>query len=163
MPRPAATPRSRVDLAATATRLAAQRSLWEPLVAYDPLSRYYVRLAAEPGFEAWLLTWLPGQGTDWHDHGGSAGAFATLQGTLTEEHAVVSPVAAPQIVPGARELAAGSLRPFGRKHIHRVTNHALEPAVSLHVYAPALVEMNAYRPEGDRLQLVDSRLAGVNW
>jgi len=64
MSRPAATPRSRVDLAATATRLAAQRSLWEPLVAYDPLSRYYVRLAAEPGFEGWLLTWLPGQGTD---------------------------------------------------------------------------------------------------
>jgi hypothetical protein len=33
-------------------------------VAYDPVARYYVRLAREPEFEAWLLTWLPGQGTD---------------------------------------------------------------------------------------------------
>jgi hypothetical protein len=55
--------------------LAKQRLLWEPLVSYDPADRYYVRLAREPEFEAWLLTWLPGQGTDWHDHGGSAGAF----------------------------------------------------------------------------------------
>ena len=55
----------------------------------DPVDRYYVRLARQREFEAWLLTWLPGQGTDWHDHGGSAGAFMTLRGVLTERHAEV--------------------------------------------------------------------------
>jgi predicted metal-dependent enzyme (double-stranded beta helix superfamily) len=163
MPRHALTPRPRTNLAEIATRLAGQRSLWEPLIAFDPVSRYYARLAAEQTFEAWLLTWVPGQGTDWHDHGGSAGVFVTLQGTLTEEHATVSPFAAPRIVPAARELTAGTLRAFGTKHIHRVTNDALEPAVSLHVYSPALVEMNAYDPNGDELRLVKSQLVGVDW
>ena len=159
----ARTPRSRTNLAGVATRLAAQRSLWEPLVAFDPVSRYYARLAAEPAFEAWLLTWVPGQGTDWHDHGGSAGAFVTLRGTLTEEHATTSPVGPPRVVPAARELTPGTLRAFGTQHVHRVTNAGAEPAVSLHVYAPALTEMNAYVAEGGELRLVTSQLVGVDW
>ena len=163
MPQYARTPRPRTNLAEIATRLAAQRSLWERLVEYDPVSRYYARLAAEPTYEAWLLTWVPGQGTDWHDHGGSAGAFITVRGTLSEEHATVSPLGRPQVVPGTRELTAGTLRAFGTKHIHRVTNHGLEPAVSLHVYSPALVEMNAYTSDGRELALVDSQLVGVDW
>jgi predicted metal-dependent enzyme (double-stranded beta helix superfamily) len=156
-------PRSRVNLPELALRLAAQTALWRPLVTYDPTSRYFTRLAAEPDFEAWLLTWLPGQGTEWHDHGGSAGAFVTLQGTLTELHATVTPGQAPRIDPTPRRLSTQSLRPFGTRHIHRVTNHDLEPAVSLHIYAPALVEMHQYEAHGDRLELVTATLAGVNW
>jgi predicted metal-dependent enzyme (double-stranded beta helix superfamily) len=152
-----------INLPQLALRLADQQSLWRPLVDYDPTSRYYARLAAQPDYEAWLLTWVPGQGTEWHDHGGSAGAFVTLQGTLTELHATVSPDGPPRIDPTPRRLSAGALRPFGTRHVHRVTNHDLEPAVSLHVYAPALVEMNTYVADGDRLQLVASQLAGVNW
>lgn len=152
-----------INLSALATRLADQPELWSPLIKFDPLSRYYARLAAEPTFEAWLLTWVPGQGTDWHDHGGSAGAFVVVSGTLTEEHASVAESAPPRVVPAARELTTGTLRSFGRKHIHKVTNNALEPAVSLHVYSPALVEMNSYDREGDRLWLADSSLIGVNW
>ena len=73
------------------TQLAEQRPLWEPLITFDPWSRHYVRLAAASGVEAWLLTWLPGQGTEWHDHGGSAGAFLTVLGALTEQQAMVQP------------------------------------------------------------------------
>ena len=163
MPRHASTARPRTNLAAVATRLAGQRSRWEPLVRFDPVSRYYARLAAEPAFEAWLLTWVPGQGTDWHDHGGSAGVFLTLRGALTEEHATVSPFGAPRVVPEAREVGTGALRAFGTQHVHRVTNRAMEPAVSLHVYSPALVEMNAYLREGQELRLVTSSLVGVDW
>lgn len=152
-----------VDLVETLTRLTAQTALWEPLVDYDPTSRYYARLAATPDYEAWLLTWVPGQGTDWHDHGGSAGAFATVRGTLTEEHARVRRDGPPVVVPGSRRLVTGTLRPFGSRHLHRVTNASTEPAVSVHVYAPALTEMNGYVREGDALRLVESRLAGVSW
>jgi hypothetical protein len=70
--------RNPVNIVKIATSLANQRALWKPLVSYDPVARYYVRLAREQDFEAWLLTWLPGQGTAWHDHGGSAGAFITF-------------------------------------------------------------------------------------
>jgi hypothetical protein len=56
---------NRINLVKIATSLANQRTLWEPLVSYDPVARYYVRLAREHEFEARLLTWLPGQGTDW--------------------------------------------------------------------------------------------------
>ena len=153
----------RVKLPEVALRLAAQRSLWQPLVEYDPASRYYTRLASEPDFEAWLLTWLPGQGTEWHDHGGSAGAFVTLAGTLTEWHATVAPGRLPRPQPAPRELPAGSLRPFGTKHVHRVINQGPEPAVSLHVYGPALTEMNHYRLQGHQLDLTSSERAGVSW
>jgi predicted metal-dependent enzyme (double-stranded beta helix superfamily) len=156
--------RTPVQLIDLVTGLAKQRLLWEPLITFDPVSRHYARLAAEREFEAWLLTWLPGQGTDWHDHGGSAGVFLPVRGTLTEQQAVIRRDGPPRIVPGSRQLPVGMLRPFGAKHIHKVTNSALEPAVSLHVYAPALVEMNAYQVvDGDQLRLVESQLAGRNW
>ena len=156
-------PRPRRNVVEIATRLADQTTLWEPLVRYDPVSRYYARLAAEPDFEAWLLTWVPGQGTDWHDHGGSAGAFVVLRGTLTEEHATVSPFAPPRVAAESRALTAGSLRTFGTKHIHQVVNYGVEPAVSLHVYSPALAEMTAYARDGDRLWETSTQLIGVDW
>jgi predicted metal-dependent enzyme (double-stranded beta helix superfamily) len=154
--------RSPINLVKIATGLANQRALWEPLVSYDPVARYYVRLAREQEFEAWLLTWLPGQGTDWHDHGGSAGAFITLRGVLTERHAEVG-YGPPRIVPGGRELVSETLRPFGSRHVHEVTNHGVEPAVSVHVYAPSLVEMHYYEVRGDLLHMANSQLVGVNW
>ncbi len=106
---------------------------------------------------------MPGQGTEWHDHGGSAGAFITVRGSLTEDHAVVSPDGPPRVVRQSRELTEGTLRPFGSKHVHKVTNQSLEPAVSLHVYAPSLVEMNVYERHGELLHLFDSQLVGLNW
>ena len=154
--------RNPINLVKIVTDLARQRLLWEPLVSYDPVDRYYVRLAHEREFEAWLLTWLPGQGTDWHDHGGSAGAFLTLRGVLTERHAEVG-YGRPRIIPGARELIADTLRAFGSRHVHQVTNHGVEPAVSLHVYAPSLVEMHQYEVRGDLLHVAKSQLVGVNW
>ena len=145
------------------TQLAEQHRLWQPLITFDPWSRQYVRLASGSGVEAWLLTWLPGQGTEWHDHGGSAGAFLAVRGTLTERQAMVQRDAPPRIRPEVRTIATGMLRPFGVKHVHRVTNEGDEPAVSLHAYAPALVEMNEYAADGDRLRLVAAQRAGQSW
>ena len=47
-------------------------------------------------YEAWLLTWLPGQSTGLHDHGGSAGAFTVLSGVVEES---TLPPAAPAARP----------------------------------------------------------------
>jgi hypothetical protein len=55
------------------------------------------------------------------------------------------------------------LRSFGVRHIHEVINRGVEPAVSLHVYAPSLVEMQQYEVRGDMLHALSSQLVGVNW
>jgi hypothetical protein len=44
-----------------------------------------------------------------------------------------------------------------------VTNYSWEQAVSLHVYSPALVEMNRYQPRGEELALVQTQPVGVDW
>ncbi|AGI88300.1 cysteine dioxygenase [Streptomyces albidoflavus] len=113
-----------------ARTVAADRARWAPLVAYDPTSRWYHRLETGPGYEVWLLSWLPGQGSGAHDHGRSAGVMTVLDGALTEH------------TPGGRQV----LRPGGHRvvapgHAHEVVNDALEPAVSLHVYFPGLTTM----------------------
>ena len=76
---------TKLDPSALVTSFAGDQALWRPLVRFDPAQRVHTRLDSGPGWEAWLLTWLPGQGTQIHDHGGSAGAFVVVDGCLTEE------------------------------------------------------------------------------
>ncbi len=139
-------------------------TLWSacPLAAarrLRPSSRYYARLAADHDHEAWLLTWLPGQGTPWHDHGGSAGSFVILQGVLTEEVAGYRSARdlddSRRATGPAVTLAAGDQRTFGQRHLHRVTNVGPDPAVSLHVYAPKLTVMNNYRETDGLLEVIE--------
>lgn len=160
-------PLTPASLAATARRLSRDRSLWQPLVDFDPLTRYYARLTSEPAHEAWLLTWLPGQGTPWHDHGGSTGSFVILQGVLTEEvagyRAAVDLDGVRRSAGPAVTLSPGDQRTFGRRHLHRVTNLGPDPAVSLHVYAPKLTVMTSYAESDGVLEVVESARAGVDW
>ncbi|MGS2588327.1 cysteine dioxygenase [Streptomyces hebeiensis] len=67
-----------------ARSIAADRAQWAPLVQYDATSRWYHRLRTGPGYEVWLLSWVPGQGTGTHDHGRSSGVLTVLAGELTE-------------------------------------------------------------------------------
>ncbi len=59
-----------------------------PYVDYDPDQRWHQRIYRDRRVDVWLISWLPTQGTQLHDHGGSAGSFTVLSGALTE--AVVS-------------------------------------------------------------------------
>src|SRR4051812_19245604 len=77
------------DHLAVARRYAERVDDWPFAPRFDPAQRWYKRLAGEDDLEVWALTWLPGQGTDLHDHGGSAGAIVVRTGELTE-HTVVS-------------------------------------------------------------------------
>lgn len=119
-----------------ANEIAAQRRHWAPLVRFDAVSRWYHRLRTGPGYEVWLLSWMPGQGSGWHDHGPSNGVFTVLDGALTERVAGR----------GAHVLAPGTLRVFAPGYVHEVVNVTLEPAVSLHVYFPGLTEMHPHQP-----------------
>jgi len=119
--------------AALAGRIAADRARWEPLVDYDPVTRWYHRLEVGEGYEVWLLSWLPGQGSGAHDHGASSGILTVLAGELTERTAA-----------GPRRLGPGCRRVVAPGYVHEIVNAAMEPAVSLHVYFPGLREMTPY-------------------
>lgn len=131
LPPPREHPSRVAEFAALTRELAGAHEEWAPLVRYDATSRWYHRLRTGPGHEAWLLSWVPGQGSGLHDHGGSHGVFTVLRGVLTERG------------PGfpGRPLRPGTLRVVPAGHAHEVVNSALEPAVSLHVYHPGLTAM----------------------
>ncbi|MFE4455247.1 cysteine dioxygenase [Streptomyces sp. NPDC056796] len=113
-----------------ARSLAADRDRWAPLVRFDTTTRWYHRLRTGPGYEVWLLSWVPGQGSGRHDHGLSSGVLTVLEGELTEH-----------TERGTRTLGAGAQRVLAPGYVHEVVNDALAPAVSLHVYYPGLTDM----------------------
>ncbi|MFC8452290.1 cysteine dioxygenase [Kitasatospora sp. NPDC057223] len=117
--------------------IAADRGRWEPKVRYDALTRWYARLETGPGYEVWLLSWLPGQSSGFHDHGDSSGVMTVVQGELVERSLT-------HAGEGARALRPGGQRVFSSGYLHEVVNAALEPAVSIHLYSPGLTEMHQY-------------------
>ncbi|MBF9135033.1 cysteine dioxygenase family protein [Plantactinospora sp. S1510] len=135
---------------------AARAARWPVPLQFDPAQRWYHRLTAATDHEVWLLTWLPGQHTDLHDHGGSAGAFLVAAGALTEETVVGGGLR-------PRELGTGAGRRFGARHVHRVSNRGDQPAVSVHVYRPALRSMTRYHLDDGRLRVAEVAEAGVAW
>jgi predicted metal-dependent enzyme (double-stranded beta helix superfamily) len=137
LPPAPAHPTTVAGFAGLARRIAADDAAWRRQVRYDPVSRWYHRLRTGPGYEVWLLSWLPGQGTGLHDHGPSSGVLTVLDGALTE-HTAGTPDGTPR---APRVLRAGAQRVFAPGYVHEAVNDGLEPAVSLHVYFPGLTEM----------------------
>jgi predicted metal-dependent enzyme (double-stranded beta helix superfamily) len=150
---------SRLDPSALVRSFAADPALWRPLVRFDPAERVHTRLTSGPAWEAWVLTWLPGQGTLIHDHGGSSGAFVVVAGSLTEDTYGLRRLTSPSI----RALAVGRVRAFSQHHVHRVTNAGTSPTISVHVYAPGITSMTTYAGAGGRLTAVGVERAGADW
>ncbi|MGX7827847.1 cysteine dioxygenase [Actinokineospora sp. 24-640] len=105
---------------------------------YDSESRWWARLALTGGVELWLLSWLPGQGTRPHDHGGAAGSFTVVRGELTEHYRY------PRQVERNGVVRAGETIAFGAGWAHVVANRSEAPALSVHAYSPPLVEPREY-------------------
>ena len=114
---------------------------WMDRVRLRAERRWYERLYQSPSHDIWVISWLPGQSTGFHDHGESAGAFVVATGTL-EEH-----------LPGEQPLVIhpGQPRAFGPDYAHDVGNVSSAPAVSIHAYSPPLNEMTEYELDGSRL------------
>jgi predicted metal-dependent enzyme (double-stranded beta helix superfamily) len=136
-------------LAQIVRRTAERPELWRPLVRFEADQRYYARLAEGDEHEVWLLTWLPGQQTGFHDHGDSCGAFMVASGALTEQAAADG-----RPEPRSRKLRPGAVRSFGTRYVHDVRNDAIEPAVSIHAYSPPLSSMRRFEvTTGGRLSV----------
>jgi predicted metal-dependent enzyme (double-stranded beta helix superfamily) len=133
------------QLAAEVRRMTAAPAEWVARVRLDPEGRWYERIHLSDIHEVWLISWLPGQATGFHDHGGSAGAFGTVWGELDE--CVVRPAdpedAAQEAV--VRRVTAGAVRSFGPRYVHDVRNTSTSSvAVSVHAYSPPLPAMTRY-------------------
>lgn len=128
------------QLAAHVRRLTAAPAEWVTRVRLHPEGRWYERISSADGYEVWLISWLPGQSTGFHDHGGSAGAFGVVWGALDE--CVVPGTGAQTMV---NRVTAGGVRAFGPNYVHDVRNLATSSvAVSVHAYSPPLSSMTRY-------------------
>jgi hypothetical protein len=108
------------------------------VLRYGHSTRWWTRLALTDGVELWLLSWLPGQGTGPHDHGGAAGSFTVLLGELAESYRYPSgPI---------RTLghSVGNAIGFGAGRAHDLRNSSSAPAASVHAYSPPLVATRKY-------------------
>jgi rhodanese-related sulfurtransferase/mannose-6-phosphate isomerase-like protein (cupin superfamily) len=121
--------------------LFASSDRWMDRVRLRTDDRWYERLYHGQDHDIWVISWLPGQSTGFHDHGESSGAFVVATGALEEhrhgEQAIVVP--------------PGQPRAFGSNYAHDVRNASFAPAISIHAYSPPLNEMNRYDLEGSRL------------
>lgn len=115
--------------------------LREPLhgvLEFTSPERWWARLGLTEEVEVWLLSWLPGQGTQPHDHGGASGSFTVLTGELAETYRYPSgPI---------RNLlhSKGSALGFGSGRAHIVQNLGPANAASVHAYSPPLVPTREY-------------------
>ncbi|HEV2781043.1 MAG TPA: cysteine dioxygenase family protein [Actinophytocola sp.] len=136
-----------------ARELAANPDRWRHLLHFHTDERFTTRLERTDRQEIWLMTWLPGQCTELHNHGGATGAFTVVSGALTEYVARASGAERPRHT--VHRAVAGQSRVFGPGYVHRVRNEGPEPAVSIHVYRPARLPMIQYRVEAvDELRRV---------
>jgi hypothetical protein len=124
----------------TVRAIADDPTLWRPHVRDDKGSRYWARIGTFPGADLWLLTWLPDQKTDLHDHGDAVATFTVVQEQLTETRVhpggrLVDEVRNPSDVHG---VPAGA--------VHDVGNRGTEPAISIHADSPALTTMTFWEP-----------------
>jgi predicted metal-dependent enzyme (double-stranded beta helix superfamily) len=147
-----------LTLASIVTAIAAQPARWRDIVRFDAGQRWYRRLELTDDHEVWLLSWLPGQSTGFHDHGEAVGAFAVAQGELRER---TVPARHPRA--SNRKLSAGQVRPFGAGHVHDVVNVWTEPAVSVHAYSPPLAAMRRYELTDGGLVHTATEHSERNW
>lgn len=118
--------------------------------------RWFTRIHGDEELDVWLISWVPGQPTELHDHGGSLGALTVISGSLNEYrwdgralrrrrldagdqagfplgwvHDVVwapRPVSVPVTRPAAASAGSGPVR----------------PTLSVHAYSPPLTAMSYY-------------------
>jgi len=128
------------QLAAQVHQLIATPAQWVARVRLDTEGRWYEQIHVNESYEVWLISWMPGQSTGFHDHGGSNGAFGIVWGDLDES---VVPRDGDAVL--VNRIGSGAVRSFGPRHAHDVRNcSASSVAVSVHAYSPPLSVTRQY-------------------
>lgn len=145
---------SLADLAELVRTIAGAPELWQSRVRIpaDGEDRWWTRLSGDRRVDVWLLSWLPDQATELHDHGASSAAFTVLSGQLAEVRADAG---------GRRTTYArkpGSVTWIAPGVVHDVRGSGAGPSVSIHAYSPPLRRMTYYETSGQGLRSVRSVL-----
>jgi hypothetical protein len=118
--------------------------------------RWFTRISGDDELDIWLISWVPGQPTELHDHGGSLGALTVLSGALNEFRWDGRQLR-------RRRLDAGDQAGFPLGWVHDVVwaprpvvTHVVaplvtpvsaapvQPTLSVHAYSPPLTAMSYY-------------------
>ena len=126
------------ELEEVASRIAETPDIWEPLVRVDGTRRRFELVYEDERMDAWVLSWMPGQGTGFHDHYVSSVGLACVRGGVREDWLRFG---APEV---EFQLRPGDTRRGDPGYIHRVQHTRGEPAVTIHVYSPRLDEVGKY-------------------
>jgi predicted metal-dependent enzyme (double-stranded beta helix superfamily) len=123
--------------------IAAEPSAWRALVNLDAENRHYAQLWRDDHVDVWVISWMNGHDTGFHDHDLSSGAVAIVEGELVEERLAVGGP------PRRRAYRAGEIFDFKASHVHRMHQVSGGPTISIHAYSPPLWRMGAYAIEPD--------------
>jgi len=102
-----------------------------------------------PFFELLVLCWRPGQASTIHDHAGALNAIRVFSGELTSRsfgRAAGAPSGAGPVTQDGEERVPADAAMVGldRGGIHQLANTSADDLITIHVYAPALMELNVY-------------------
>ncbi|MFH5231304.1 cysteine dioxygenase [Antrihabitans spumae] len=126
-------------------------------------NRWAVRLSSDDDVDVWLISWIPDQSTELHDHAGSLGALTVLSGALSEYRWTGAELR-------RRTLSAGDQASFPIGWVHDVMrapdvpggSDVSEPTLSVHAYSPPLTAMSYYEvADGQRLRRTRTKLTDM--
>jgi mannose-6-phosphate isomerase-like protein (cupin superfamily) len=119
--------------------VAARPELFVDLVVDDPDHRWWMSLHVANNFDLRVLSWERDQESNWHDHGGSSGAYVVMSGSLREWFRAVDDSSVTE-----RIVVPGQSLSFGPSHVHDVAYGSGTPAISVHAYSPPLSALTFY-------------------
>jgi quercetin dioxygenase-like cupin family protein len=136
-------------------RLAAEPGTWRELVRHTASERHFALLSRDEDVEVWVVCWMDGHDTGFHDHDDSAAAIVVLEGEVEDQRLALGGP------PRATRHRAGETFTVPPAAIHRVLHAGARPAVTLHAYSPPLSRVGAYEVDEDGLLLRHARPAGA--
>ena len=125
------------DLERVVSSVASRHDLFDDLVVFER-GGWSLHLFVNASVGVKIESWGEDHVVNWHDHGGSSGAFAVTSGTLVEQYRSDDFIGIE-----CRHLRVGDLASFGADHVHDVYRSGA-PAVSVHAYSPPLTGMTHY-------------------
>ncbi len=136
----------RPAMAQLAADIVQEEQLWSPFACHDEETRFYRQLYRDPNVDVWLICWVDGQSTGYHDHDRSSGAVCVCAGALLEDWFRVEEDG--WVRERTTRHETGSRFDFDASDIHGVRHPGpgTGPATSIHVYSPALWRMGHYEP-----------------
>jgi mannose-6-phosphate isomerase-like protein (cupin superfamily) len=129
-------------LAETLRSWAERTEAWRPHVRHHEAQRTYTLVHRDDDVELYLVCWMAGHDTGFHDHDHSSAAVTVLAGEVIEERLSLTGSV-------ERRVASGELVTIAKEAIHRVRHTGTQPAVTLHAYSPPLARVGTYEVADD--------------